>query len=129
MSDGTPDPSEERDGRDFLASTGWRQLAACRGCNPAMFFPERGDSQGVAKALEICESCPVIAECLNENLFEDDGIFGGTSGRQRRRMRSRMGQVRSCRTCESLFQRRHPGQWYCSAPCRLLANRRESSGL
>jgi hypothetical protein len=129
MQDGTPDPAEEGDGHDLLEPLSWRDLAACRGCNPSMFFPERGDSRTVAKALEVCSRCPVTQECLNDNLFEDDGIFGGTSGRQRRKMRSRMGQIRSCRTCDLSFQRKHPGQWYCSVPCRLIAHQRQAGGL
>ena len=101
----------------------WRSQAACRGCNPGMFFPERGDTRGVQAALAVCGECPVREQCLNDNLFEDDGIFGGLSGRQRRSLRSRIGQERPCRTCGSLFRRGQPGQWYCSLDCRNQARR------
>lgn len=116
MQHGTPDPSEESDGDDLLGS--WLDRAACRGTDPAIFFPERGDSRGVEFAKSICAACDVRVECLEENLFEDDGIFGGLSGRQRRQMRSKLGQRRTCRHCASAFLRTHPGQAYCSEVCK-----------
>jgi len=118
MQDGAPGPAEEGDGRDPLEPLSWRELAACRGLNPAVFFPERGDTRGVEYAKSICAGCDVQVECLDENLFEDDGIFGGLSGRQRRQIRSKLGQVRQCRTCSSSFVRHHPGQAYCSTACK-----------
>ena len=74
MQDGAPGPAEEDDGRDPLEPLSWRELAACRGLNPAVFFPERGDTRGVEYAKSICAGCDVQVECLDENLFEDDGI-------------------------------------------------------
>lgn len=118
MQDGAPGPAEEGDERDSLACVPWRELAACRGSNPSVFFPERGDTRGVEYAKSICAGCCVQFECLEENLFEDDGIFGGLSGRQRRQMRSRMGQTRTCRQCERKFIWTNPGQTYCSDGCK-----------
>lgn len=130
MQDGAPGPSEDGDDCDLLdEDLPWRERAACRGCNPSMFFPERGDVKAVATALEICGGCPVKAECLNENLFEDDGIYGGMSGRQRRTMRSRIGQERPCKQCGEVFRRQHPGQWYCGLECRLDSHREPRTGL
>ena len=130
MQDGTPDPSETGDGCDLLdEDLPWRARAACRGCDPAMFFPERGDVKAVARALAICGDCPVTGECLNENLFEDDGIYGGLSGRQRRTIRSRIGQQRPCKQCGEIFRRQHPGQWYCTPECRAESNREPRTGL
>lgn len=130
MQDGAPGSPKESDGSDLLGDAlSWRERAACRGCNPTMFFPERGDVKAVATALAICAECPVKAECLNENLFEDDGIYGGMSGRQRRTMRSRIGQERPCKQCGVIFRRQHPGQWYCGLDCRVQANREPRTGL
>ena len=126
MQDGTSDSSEDDDASDLLD---WRKRAACRGCDPALFFPERGDFRGVSYALAVCEQCPVQAECLNEHLFEDDGIFGGMSGRQRRAARSRIGQQRPCKMCGLMFRRQHPGQWYCGAECRNQGKRAQRTGL
>jgi WhiB family transcriptional regulator, redox-sensing transcriptional regulator len=53
----------------------------------ALFFPERGQSSKAAKAL--CAKCSVRAECLAYALEGGDrfGIWGGTSERERRRLR------------------------------------------
>lgn len=79
--------------------------------------------------MEICNACPVMLECLEDNLYEDDGIFGGKSGRQRRQIRSKIGQFRNCRLCGKSFQRHQPGQWYCSPGCRVEAKRVQGYGL
>ena len=68
----------------------WQDLAACRGMDPNIFFPELGESVEPAKA--ICAKCPVAPDCLEYALTLADvypGIWGGTSARQRRIMRSR----------------------------------------
>ena len=53
-----------------------------------LFFPEKGDIDGAVKAIAICEKCPVRADCLKESLENNEriGIWGGTSGRTRRRI-------------------------------------------
>lgn len=61
----------------------WWERAACRGMDTALFFPERGEQIG--KVREVCAGCPVRAECLA--VAEREGIWGGTSARERRRMR------------------------------------------
>lgn len=70
-------------------SDAWRGNAACLGMDPAMFFPERGDSQTLARAKAVCDGCPVKDDCLEYNLFEKDGVYGGTSDRDRRALRRR----------------------------------------
>lgn len=69
--------------------TTWKQHAECVGSDPDLFFPERGEDASQAKA--ICAVCPVRAACLNHALVavERHGIWGGTSERERRRMRRR----------------------------------------
>jgi WhiB family redox-sensing transcriptional regulator len=62
----------------------WEDRAACRNVDPAVFFPPAG---GVpAKARRICAACPVRAVCLGYALEHRlmDGVWGGTSERQRR---------------------------------------------
>jgi WhiB family redox-sensing transcriptional regulator len=53
-----------------------------------MFFPERGESTADAKG--VCAICPVQASCLDHAMAtrERFGIWGGTSERERRRLRS-----------------------------------------
>jgi WhiB family transcriptional regulator, redox-sensing transcriptional regulator len=65
----------------------WFQRAACIGCDPDLFFPERGEHTRPAK--EVCRGCPVREECLEFALatVEKFGIWGGTSERERRRIR------------------------------------------
>ena len=55
----------------------------------AMFFPERGQSTKAARAL--CATCPVKAKSLEYALEnkEQFGIWGGTSERERRKLRKR----------------------------------------
>lgn len=64
----------------------WHARAACRGEDPALFFPEPG--QPVAAAKAICGRCEVRAECLDYAIdgFLDAGIFGGVAPRERVRM-------------------------------------------
>ena len=67
----------------------WRESAACRGSNSDVFFPERGASTHLAKA--ICGVCPVQAECLaygtDPETYPRHGIWGGMAERGRRRLR------------------------------------------
>lgn len=55
----------------------WRERAACRGMDPAVFMPEPGESPELA--LSTCAACPVRAERLNHALEagETTGIWGG----------------------------------------------------
>jgi WhiB family redox-sensing transcriptional regulator len=70
----------------------WQQRGACRGADPNLFFPERGESVKEAKA--VCTGCPVREECLEYALENHEvlGIWGGLSGRERRQQR-RTGRV------------------------------------
>ena len=67
----------------------WMQHGACVGEDPDLFFPERGTSTATAKA--ICAGCEVRVTCLCYALSEGikHGIWGGTSERERRKMRRR----------------------------------------
>jgi hypothetical protein len=40
----------------------WRELAACRGIDPEVFFPGRGETAGPAR--RVCAACPVRQSCL-----------------------------------------------------------------
>ena len=69
----------------------WRTLAACRGLDPDLFFPERGDSFTARNAQAVCAACPVAEQCLEFaiEVGETEGIWGGLSGRQLRQERQR----------------------------------------
>lgn len=67
----------------------WRERAACRDADPELFFPVSDVGPGArqtAQAKEICARCPVQTQCLTFALRNglDDGIFGGTTARERR---------------------------------------------
>jgi WhiB family redox-sensing transcriptional regulator len=55
--------------------------AACIGTDPALFFPEPGDTETEAQAVAICAGCSVRAACLARALANGErfGIFGGVN--------------------------------------------------
>lgn len=65
----------------------WQGQARCLEVDPEIFFPERGGSSKAARA--VCNDCPVRIECLRYALKnrEQFGIWGGTSERERRKLR------------------------------------------
>lgn len=80
--EGLPDDGDRGDG----APEDWRDRALCAQIEPAIFFPEKGES--VREAKRVCSTCPVRAECLDYALARDErfGIFGGLSANERRRL-------------------------------------------
>lgn len=62
---------------------GWQIQAACRGMDVNLWFPEHGENGNTAK--RICRDCPVQEECQQYAVgnFEQHGIWGGTSVRER----------------------------------------------
>jgi WhiB family redox-sensing transcriptional regulator len=67
--------------------------AACSGADPDLFFPSHGVTP--VTAIRLCGGCPVREACLAEALSRDPvadrGVWGGTTERERIRMRSRLG--------------------------------------
>lgn len=71
----------------------WREHALCRGTNVQLFYPEKWDGEATARAVEVCQPCPVREHCLDEALSNrEPGIWGGMSERQRRIMQARTGK-------------------------------------
>ena len=64
----------------------WMLRARCRSLAPGEFFPS--DGVGVDKARRICAQCSVQSECLDYALKNriDQGVWGGASERERRRI-------------------------------------------
>lgn len=66
----------------------WMADAACGGMDPDLFFPGKGERAPV----EVCDGCPVRAECLDYALdLEADGghrhgMFAGLSPKARARL-------------------------------------------
>lgn len=65
----------------FMERPDWHQHAACRGMNPNLFFPGRGEP--ITNARHVCNGCPVKQQCLDFAITNGEtiGIFGGTSER------------------------------------------------
>lgn len=67
----------------------WRDLAACRGEDPELFFPKGADGPWlltIEQAKTICRRCPVLDACLTFALNNPvpDGIYGGLTEIERR---------------------------------------------
>lgn len=64
----------------------WRQRGACTGLDPTIFFPDSEEAAEEAKS--ICEECSVRLHCLEHALArrERDGIWGGATEKERRRI-------------------------------------------
>ena len=66
----------------------WREQAACRSCNPELFFPAGTTGAAVheiAAAKAVCAECPVQSPCLRFALATGQGygIWGGTTEDER----------------------------------------------
>jgi|TARA_R110002012_G_scaffold299314_2_gene498362 WhiB family redox-sensing transcriptional regulator len=74
----------------------WRKKAACKGMNPEEFFPERGTYSTQTLALRACATCEVTEPCLAFALkFNEPGVWGGTSSRQRRILKRQLSATKS----------------------------------
>lgn len=80
----------------------WFSKGNCNGKDTSMFFPDTGDTTTAKKAMTLCKSCPVRAECLayainNNEIF---GVWGGFTVRRRRKVRKSLSipcQPEDCR--------------------------------
>jgi WhiB family transcriptional regulator, redox-sensing transcriptional regulator len=62
----------------------WKASGACRWVDPELFYPVSESDAGPAKA--VCARCEVRGECLEFALStrEWEGVWGGTTGTERR---------------------------------------------
>ena len=72
---------------DIPSPGAWALQGVCRGVDTDVFFPTRGGVPGAAR--QLCDRCPVAAPCRTYALTYPglQGIWGGTSGKDRRRIR------------------------------------------
>ena len=72
----------------------WVGRAACRGLDPAIFYPPTDEEAGEAKA--ICGECPVALACLEHAIEhrEKNGVWGGETERERLRIVRRRRRLR-----------------------------------
>lgn len=76
----------------MTAQNTWQERGHCWDSDPALFF-RPGPGGWPAEVFAICGGCPSAAECLEFALAEftdghDRGIWGGTTARQRQRIRA-----------------------------------------
>jgi WhiB family redox-sensing transcriptional regulator len=64
----------------------WRELGACKGLDPSIFYPD--DDSDALDAKAVCAVCGVRVACLEYALQsrEKQGVWGGATERERRRM-------------------------------------------
>jgi WhiB family redox-sensing transcriptional regulator len=100
----------------------WWERADCRGLDPDLFFPRRGDD--TTQAAAVCKGCPVQVECLEYAIDngERHGIWGGTTGNDRRKIRR---PRKVCEACGVNFRPTQSGTRYCSDTCRKLGRARQ----
>ncbi len=67
--------------------THWREYARCLEVDPDTFYPE-DEEEGAGPALAICGACAVRMQCLEHAIAhrEKEGIWGGATSRERRRI-------------------------------------------
>lgn len=72
----------------------WLDRAACIDTPVDVFFPT--DKADATPAKQVCETCPVIEECLRYAVAagETQGVWGGKTPRERSRWAGRQGLVR-----------------------------------
>lgn len=74
------------------ADTTWHAEGACRGMDPAIWYPNgetaHAAKKQIARAQAICETCPVRLTCLAWALHhqEPDGVWGGLKSSARRKL-------------------------------------------
>jgi WhiB family redox-sensing transcriptional regulator len=66
----------------------WRDLGACKGLEPAIFYPDPEDDTEAEVAKVVCADCRVRTTCLEFALVhrEKEGVWGGATERERRRI-------------------------------------------
>jgi WhiB family transcriptional regulator, redox-sensing transcriptional regulator len=75
----------------MTARANWRDDAACRDADPDLFFPigTTGPAlRQIGEAKQVCRTCPAQTQCLAWALDNRviDGVWGGTTGEERRAM-------------------------------------------
>jgi WhiB family redox-sensing transcriptional regulator len=73
----------------YRPPTPWAKDAACRGLDPALFFPMKGGEPVVQEAKKVCDGCPVLEECRAYGVkYERFGIWGGMTAEELQRARN-----------------------------------------
>lgn len=60
--------------------------AACPGFDTELFFPERADDPPPLVVRQLCFGCPVAEACFMYSTRKSEGVWGGLSFPERRRV-------------------------------------------
>lgn len=73
----------------------WQSQGACKGSDPDQYFPHPHVSHAqIVSIRAVCEACPVRRECADWGIHHEQlGIWGGTTDRQRREIRRKLGII------------------------------------
>ncbi|GAA3841616.1 WhiB family transcriptional regulator [Sphaerisporangium flaviroseum] len=76
-------------GTEAVREAGWASRGSCRTSDPELFFPDAPFPEQEARAKAVCATCPVIGECRDHAVRagESEGIWGGLTTAERRRLR------------------------------------------
>ena len=74
-----------------MESRAWMSGAVCAQTNPDLWFAEEGNYQASIEAKKVCQTCPVVQQCLeyaidNNILY---GIWGASTLRERQAVKRR----------------------------------------
>lgn len=109
-------------GRPAAVDLSWQARALCLHQDWHPWFPARGAD--LRPAQRICAECPVQDACREHGvLFEAFGVWGGTSERERRRIRRARGLPLNGLSSESAS-----GVWGEVLSARMVGNTRGASG-
>lgn len=63
----------------------WQDEAACLDEDSTLFFPHDTATKKIAQAKAICAKCPVVVECLDYAMDNEEqlGIWGGHTPQER----------------------------------------------
>lgn len=79
----------------------WQDDALCKGLPLEIFVPDKENPEGLARAREHCNLCPVRGTCLRYALtYGQRGYWGGTDTAERRRLKAKKDRAK-CPSCES----------------------------
>jgi len=106
--------------KDFIhlrdARAEWMRDGACRGVKDVDFFPDSMTSPDAARAVALCNQCPVQERCARYAMVNDIeyGIWGGLSPRARREIatsRSRRARDTEQKTYETYMRFRSENRY------------------
>jgi WhiB family redox-sensing transcriptional regulator len=92
-------------------SASWWSQAACQSADTELFFPIStldATSRNVVRAKAICDRCSVRPQCLAHAMESGSlqGIWGGTTEAERRRLRGRATRAKRRKAAQAAAPRR-----------------------